>query len=169
MTFTKDKVKSTEDLKKLLDKAIQKARVTKENDLCKYLPGDAGGYMHHFTLKKLKKSAPEQLGSLIQEFIVDAPQLKALNPKPRAPRGSRKKRDLVSFNRLDIERLSDLARKAGLHDLLAKLSPKRSVATLKRELIRSIKANNVSHELWNGYVDAVTILSAKGISTQENI
>ena len=41
--------------------AIKKVNGRKENDLCKYIPGSGGGYMHHFTLKKMKskKEDPE--------------------------------------------------------------------------------------------------------------
>lgn len=161
MSFIKEqpqfKMKSGDELKKVIEKAIGKVRGTKENDLCKFLPGDAGGYMHHFTLRKLKKTNPEQLSSLLQEFIIDAPQPKTLNPKQRAPRGSRKKKDLITFNRTDIERVLDLARRAGYSDLVAKFSPKRSVSSLKRELIRSIREGKVNNDLWNAYVESTTL------------
>ncbi len=162
MAFTKEqsslKMKGGEELKKVIDKAISKVRGSKENDLCKFLPGDSGGYMHHFTLRKLKKTNPEQLSSLLQEFIIDSSSPKTLNPKQRAPRGSRKKKDLLTFNRVDIERVLELARKAGDSALIAKFSPKRSLSSLKRELIRSIRENRVNQELWSAYSESITVM-----------
>lgn len=154
------KMKSGEELEKLIDKAIKKVHAKKENDLCKYLPGPKGGYIHHFTMRKLKHSNPAQLFSLLQDFIINSNSPKALEPKPRAPRGSRKKRDLFNFSRSDIERVLELARKAGDRDLLAKLSPRRSMPTLKRELIRSIRANQANEELWIAYKENLSALQA---------
>lgn len=165
MTLLKEqapfKMKTGEELKKIIEKAIQKVRGSKENDLCKFLPGPTGGYMHHFTLKKLKNTNPDELSTLLQEFIIDASQPKTLNPKQRAPRGSRKRKDLVTFNRTDMDRLVDLARRAGYSDLVAKFSPKRSLASLKRELIRSIRENKINPELWNSYAETIALSSLK--------
>jgi hypothetical protein len=113
--------------------------------------------MHHFTLIKLKNNNPQELNSLLQEFIIDATAPKTLHPKQRAPRGSRKRKDLVTFNRPDMERLIDLARKAGYSDLVAKFSPKRSITSLKRELIRSVRENRINQELWNSYAEMMSI------------
>lgn len=161
MAFVKElsqpKMKTNEELKKIIEKAIQKVRGTKENDLCKFIPGPSGGYMHHFTLRKMKNTQPNELSSLLQEFIIDASQPKTLHPKQRAPRGSRKRKDLVTFNRTDMEKLIDLARKAGYSDLVAKFSPKRSLTSLKRELVRSIRENRINQELWNNYVEVMAI------------
>lgn len=147
-----------EELEKLLEKAIKKVAGTKENDLCKYIPGPAGGYMHHFTMRKIKNSDPAQLYKLIDENIIQAEVPHALNPKPRAPRGSRKRRDFVSFTRTDIEKVLELARKTNDADLLARFSPKRSLPALKKELIRSIRSNQICPELWNSYVESITTL-----------
>lgn len=148
------------ELEDLIQKAIKKVDGSKENDLCKYIPGPSGGYMHHFTLKKIKNSNPEELFSLLKKFIVEKKDPEALDPKPRAPRGSRKRRDLVNFTRSDIERVLDLARKVGDQDLLVRFSPKRSLPTLKRELTRSIRHNQVNQELWNAYAEAIATLQS---------
>lgn len=162
MTLTQDdaKVKTSDEIEKILDKAIKKVRGTKENDLCKFLPGEGGGYMHHFTLRKMKSAEPTNLTALLQRFIINVDHPNVINPKPRAPRGSRKKRDVVSFSRNDIERVLELARQAGDKDLLAKFSPKKSFPSLKRELIRTIRESRVIPELWNAYVE--------GINSQSN-
>lgn len=156
----KPTLKNRGDLEKTIDNAIKKVHGSKENDLCKYLPGPTGGYMHHFTMKKLKKTNPDQLNDLLQEFVVAAQQPKALEPKSRAPRGSRKRRDLLTFSRMDIERVLELAREAGDKDLLSKFSPKRSLPTLKRDLTRSIRENKVCPELWTAYTEAIATLKA---------
>ena len=148
--------KKREELEKLIDKAIKKIQGTKENDLCKYLPGPTGGYMHHFTLRKLKNVDPEQLFDLVQKFIIESEPPRILNPKQRAPRGSRKRSDFVNFTRSDIEKVLDLARKMGDKDLVARFSPKRSLPSLKRELIRSIRESCINQDLWNAYTEAMT-------------
>ena len=85
--------KKLKDLETVIAKAIKKVGASKENDLCKYLPIETGGYMHHFTLKKLKYKNPQELASIIEEFIIKAERPIAVPPKARAPRGSRKRRN----------------------------------------------------------------------------
>ncbi len=153
-----------EELEKLLEKAIKKVAGNKENDLCKYIPGPSGGYMHHFTMRKIKNSDPNQLFKLIDDNIIKVEVPRALHPKPRAPRGSRKRRDFVSFTRTDIEKVIDLARRTGDSDVLARFSPKRSLPALKRELIRSIRNNQICSELWTNYVESIsTLQNAPGL------
>lgn len=142
-----------EELEKLIDNAIKKVRGDKENDLCKFIPGPAGGYVHHFTFRKWKNSDPAHLFKLLQKFIVEMDTPKALDPKPRAPRGSRNRPNFFSFTRTDIERVLEVAKQVGDKDLLARFSPKRSFPVLKKELIRSIRENKVNHDLWNAYAE----------------
>src|SRR5262245_24354675 len=110
MMNSKQSAKDQDQLEQLIDIALKKVESKKENALCKFLPGPGGGYMHHFTLKKLKNSDPQQLFDLLQKFIINIPKPRPLDPKPRAPRGSRKKREVISFTRTDIEKVLDLAR-----------------------------------------------------------
>lgn len=150
-----ERTSSKEEIEKLIGKAIKKVCGNKENDLCRYLPGPSGGYMHHFTLKKMKGTAPDQLLKMLRTFILDSDSPRVIHPKPRAPRGSKKRRDLINFTKTDIERVLELARQVGDKDLLARFSPKKPLPALKRELIRSIRNGIVSIELWNAYVEAV--------------
>lgn len=143
------------EIEKFIEKAIQKVSGDGENDLCRYLPGPSGGYMHHFTLKKLKNSSPEQLLNMLKKFVLDSDFPRALAPKQRAPRGSKKKKDFVSFTKHDIDRVLELARQVGDKDLLARFSPKKPLPSLKRELVRAIRNNQLDFELWNAYVEAV--------------
>ncbi|ACZ33325.1 conserved hypothetical protein [Chlamydia pneumoniae LPCoLN] len=152
-----------EEIEKLIGKAIKKVCGNKENDLCRYLPGPSGGYMHHFTLKKMKSAAPEQLLKMLKTFILESETPRTINPKPRAPRGSKKRRDFINFTKTDIERVLELARQVGDKDLLARFSPKKPLTSLKRELIRSIRNGIVSVELWNAYVEAVKAVSSPNL------
>ena len=65
------KLAELKDLEGIISKAIKKVNGRKENDLCKYIPMTSGGYMHHFTLKKMKNRQPQELGSLIEKFIIN--------------------------------------------------------------------------------------------------
>lgn len=158
MTLQEEKKKSLqirEELENLIEAAIRKVGASKENDLCRYLPGPKGGYMHHFTMRKLKNSNPEELFKLLQSCILRHTSPKELDPRPRAPRGSRGYRDYFSISRSEIERVLELAAEAGDDHLIAKFSPKRSLPMLKKELIKSIKAERVNPELWNAYVESI--------------
>jgi hypothetical protein len=150
-----EKTKSFKEIEEIISKAIKKVNGTKENDLCKYIPGDSGGYMHHFTLKKMKNRQPGELGTLLEKFIINTEKPSSLPPKQRAARGSRKKRDQYTFSRMQLEKMLQLARQSGDSEMVTMLSPKKSLATSKRELIASIRHGKVEPELWNFYVEAL--------------
>jgi len=149
------KGKSLKELEDIIAKAIKKVGGNKENDLCKYLPMDSGGYMHHFTLRKMKTREPQQLGTLIEKFIIKTDRPSSVAPKRRAPRGSRKRRDNLSFSRMQLDRMLQIARLAGDKEVISMLSPKKSLPLVKRELISSIRHGRVEQELWNSYVDCM--------------
>src|SRR5690349_2670882 len=96
-TETISGLKSLEDIEDVIEKAIKKVGGRKENDLCKYLPMSTGGYMHHFTLRKMKLKQPHELGTLIEKFIINASKPSVIPPKQRAARGSRKRKDQITF------------------------------------------------------------------------
>jgi hypothetical protein len=154
------KQKNFKEIEEVLSRAIKKVGVRKENDLCKYIPMNSGGYMHHFTLKKMKKKNPQELSSMIKQFIINVDRPLAVAPKPRAARGSRKRRDQISFTKWQLERLLNIARLAGDKEIISILSPKKSLASYKRELIQAIRQNKVDQELWNGYVESVNAQNA---------
>lgn len=163
MSFTeemKTNTKSLAELEDVIAKAIKKVKGKKENDLCKYIPMSSGGYMHHFTLRKMKYKNPKDLGSMIEKFIMNPDRPLVVPPKPRAARGSRKKKDNLNFTKLQLERLLNMARLAGDKEMISMLSPRKSLAHCKRELIQSIRHGIVDHELWNGYVEAVNAQQA---------
>jgi hypothetical protein len=148
----KQKIK---DIEGVIVRAIKKVGARKENELCKYIPMNSGGYMHHFTLRKMKQKQPQELSSLLEKYIINMEKPSIVPPKPRAARGSRKRRDQITFTRLQLERMLNIARLAGDKEIISILSPKKSLATYKRELIQSIRQGKVEQELWNGYVESV--------------
>ncbi|MEM8727889.1 MAG: hypothetical protein AAGE99_04185 [Chlamydiota bacterium] len=163
MSFTEQetiKTKKLEQLKSVIERAIKKVRGTKENDLCKYIPMTSGGYMHHFTLRKMKYKNPGELSSMIEKFIIQTDRPLVVPPKQRAVRGSRKKKDQPAFSKLQLERLLNMARLSGDKEMIALLSPKKSLAQSKRELVQSIRNGRVDHELWTAYVEAVNARQA---------
>jgi hypothetical protein len=144
-------------LESLINDAIKKVNASKENDLCRYLPGVQGGYIHHFTFKKMKTEATQSLIDLIQKSIISPANPKKLPHKPRAPRGSRKRFELINFSKTDIDRLMNMVRLSGDKDMIRKLMPKRDLRTIQRELVSSIRNGEANMELWNLYVEQVSL------------
>jgi hypothetical protein len=143
------------ELDTLISHAVKKIGCKKENDICRYLPGENGGYIHHFTMRKMRTEEPEKLKHLITKFIINTDKPASVPPKPRAARGSRKRRDQILFTKIDIERMLSMARQAGDSDMIRKLTPKKDTRTIKRELIASIRHGRVEQELWHSYVESV--------------
>lgn len=148
------KLQSLDDIEDIISQAIKKVGGRKENDLCKYLPMSTGGYMHHFTLRKMKLKQPFELGALIDKFIICPSRPTAIPPKQRAARGSRKRRDQLTFTKTQLDRLLNMARLTGDKEMVSVLSPKKSLATCKRDLIQSIRQGVVDQTLWNSYAEA---------------
>jgi hypothetical protein len=168
MSENESKTKNLREIEDVIAKAIKKVGGRKENDLCKYIPMTSGGYMHHFTLKKLKSKQPGELGTMIEKFIINSDKPHIIAPKQRAARGSRKKRDQVIFTRSQIDRMLSIARLAGDKEMVSVLSPKKSLPSCKRELIISIRHGKVEQELWNAYVEAVNAQQSMASFATEN-
>ena len=152
-------MKNINEIEEVISKAIKKVGGRKENDLCRFIPMTAGGYMHHFTLKKLKTRSPEQLGTLIEKFIINTEKPSSVTPKSRAARGSRKKRDSLQFTRNQLERMLTIARMAGDKEMVAILAPKKSLASCKKDLVSSIRHNRIEPELWNAYLECMNSIN----------
>lgn len=144
----------TARLQDLIDKAVRKIGADKENDICRYIPAEGGGYIHHFTMKKMKHENPQYLCDKIEKHIINPSNPHKVHPKPRAARGSRKRRDHLYFSKNDLERLLHMARISGDKDMVKKLTPRTDLRTIKRELISSIRQGRVEEELWSSYVEA---------------
>ncbi len=143
-------------LENLINSAVKKIGGQKENDICHYLPVPTGGYIHHFTMRKMKTENPQHLAEMITKYIINTNHPQEVVPKPRAARGSRKRRDLFTFSKQDLERMLNMARLAGDKEMIRKLTPKKDLRTIKRELISSIRHGRVEPDLWNLYVEAMT-------------
>lgn len=155
MSNEKFNKQAVDTLNRSIETALKKINSKRESDICRYLPVSTGGYMHHFTFKKMKKEAPEELNTLIEKHINSSAKVSKVPHKPRAARGSRKRRDQFVFSRGDIDTLLHLARIAGNKEMIRKLTPKRDLRTIKRELISSIRHGRVEPELWNSYVEVM--------------
>jgi hypothetical protein len=159
---TMQEARSIEEIEETIGKAINKVGGKRENDLCKYLPMSTGGYMHHFTLRKMKLKQPFELLTLIEKFIIHPSHPSAVAPKQRAARGSRKRRDQLMFTKTQLERLLSMAKVAGDQEMIVALSPKKSLAACKRDLLHSIKNNHANADLWKNYVDALDRVKEHG-------
>lgn len=163
------KAKDVHDIEAVITRAIKKVHARKENDLCRYIPMSTGGYMHHFTLRKLKIKNPSELSSLIEQFIINSEKPLTIPPKQRAARGSRKRKDQLTFTRNQIERMLNIARLAGDKEMVAVLAPKKSLAGSKRELIASIRQNRLEPDLWNAYVESINAVQNGNNSPMQDV
>ena len=158
MAATHEKI-DVKQLEALIQAAVKKIQGKKENDICRYLPVDTGGYIHHFTMRKMKSETPQALQALISKYIINTTKPSTVKPKQRAPRGSRKRRDQVYFTKQDLERMLTIARGANDKEMIRKLTPKRDLKSLKKELISAIKHGHhgsIEQELWNAYIETVS-------------
>lgn len=157
MSATQEKTK--QDLKQLdnlISAATKKINGKKENDICRYIPSPTGiGYIHHFTMRKMRSEEPEKLHAMISKYIVNVDKPTNVAPKQRAARGSRKRRDQIVFTKQDIDRMLHIARTAGDRDMIRKLTPKKDLRSIKRELISSIRHGHIDQDLWHSYVEIV--------------
>ncbi len=149
------KTKNLREIEDVIARAIKKVGAKRESDLCRYISMPGGGYMHHFTWKKKKTKQPQELGALIEESIINSNHPSMVAPKPRAARGSRKRRSAVTFTRIQLEQLLGMARQTGNKEMVSLLSPQLPLEKCKRELIASIRHNRVETELWNAFSEAV--------------
>ncbi|MCB1113392.1 MAG: hypothetical protein KDK62_01400 [Chlamydiia bacterium] len=151
-----EKNKATgKQLDQLIERAAKKVGARKENDICRYIPGTKGGYIHHFSMRKMKHENPEELASLLNNYILNVDNPKQQKPSPRAPRGSRKKKDHLPLTKQDIDLLLGLARKSGAKEIVRKLAPRRDLKSVKRDLLSSIKHGRVEEDLWHSYTEIV--------------
>lgn len=155
MTVAQKEDTKTQHVEETISKAIRKLGIKKENELCKYLPMKSGGYMHHFTFRKMKTKQPQELASQVERYVLQSDKPIIVPPKQRAARGSRKRRDHMNFTRNQLERMLNIARLAGDKEIISILSPRKSLATCKRELIQSIRQGRLEQDLWNSYVEAI--------------
>lgn len=124
--------------------------------------------MHHFTLKKMKNRQPQELGTLIEKFIINTEKPSSVKPKQRAPRGSRKRKEPSAFTRQQLERLLQIARATGDKEMIAILAPHKSLAACKKDLIASIRQGRVEPELWHAYSEASALVNASQLKEESS-
>lgn len=157
---TQDKVDSRQ-MEALIQSAIKKIQGRKENDICRYLPVETGGYIHHFTMRKMKTTAPGVLQQLISKYILNVEKPTTVKPKQRAARGSRKPRDQVILSKQDVERILRVVDRNGDKEVIRKLIPRKDLRSLKKELISAIRQGlhgPIEQELWNAYTETIGLL-----------
>jgi hypothetical protein len=147
---------NSQELETVLSSAMKKIGGKDENSICRYLPGKSGGYIHHFTFRKLKKNEPDQLSELLKRYILNADSPIEMNPKRRAARGSRKRKDAYLVPKTEFDQILQIARSAGHSDLIRKLMRPRDLKTAQKELVAAVKRGIIDHELWNSFVEAAT-------------
>lgn len=141
--------------------AMRKVGAKDDNELCRYIPATKGsGYIHHFSLRKLRSKDPEHYTQLLNKYVVNHSAPEKLPPKTRAPRGSRKRRELLALTKQDIDLLLSLARQSGQKEIVRKLNPPRELRALRRELLASIRRNEVKEDLWLSYSEAIAAAHA---------
>ena len=147
------------ELEQLITTAMKKVDGKKENAICHFLPGPTGGYMHHFTLRKMKKEGHPALANMIRRYIIEIEKPSTIRPKQRAARGSRKKKGQVILSDADAERILTYVRAAGDKEMSRKLLPRKELKVIRRELINSIRDGQINNDLWNTYVEYVESVS----------
>lgn len=145
-------------LESLIKTAMKKLGLSTENSLCRYIPSGTEGYIHHFTMRKMKTEDPVHLAELITKHIINKDNPHKVSPKKRAPRGSRKRRDQLPFTKHDIEKILSMARLANEHDLVRKLAPSKDFRAVKKELLASIRREEVDQALWHSYAEMAQML-----------
>ena len=141
-------------LNEVISQALKKLNTSEEKDLCRYLPGEKGGYIHHFSYKKMKHCLPEKLIALLQQYVTNPS-----NPQPLEPRKrERKKRGALSglnLSEMQLKRLVLLAESSGDEDLAELLKPKLSLSDCQKALIDMVRNQTVDVSLWKDYVQAI--------------
>lgn len=152
----KEKLKSVSDIEKILEKAMAKAQVQKESDLCHYIPIQ-GKRLHHLALVRMKKNSPGELENLLNQFVLEKNKLKKLPPRQRNKREleaneeDSKNQKGIKFSFNQIQRLLEIAKKEGEEDLVILLASQQSLPQIQKQLIRSIREKQIDQSLWDIY------------------
>lgn len=107
-------------LENLIQEAISKVNGKNETNICRFIPSrlSSGGYMHHFTLKKMKREHPEELYDLIQAYIIQIDQPQEISAKPPERPCTYIKKQLFTVTEAEMDRIIDLATRAQDLELL---------------------------------------------------
>lgn len=78
-------------LEELIKQAVLKIKGKSERCLSRFLPSPGGGYLHHFTLRKMLTDCPEKAYELIQKHIIQIETPIELPPRPPDSRSAHHK------------------------------------------------------------------------------
>ncbi len=140
-------------LEKSIKKALARTNSKNELDLRKYIPSqadDKSGYLHHFSLNKMKKTNPEQLNKLIEEFILTPP-----SPKPIAGGKRNQKSRFPRSESSMLIKLINIALKSGDQDAVRYLIEKCSIKEIRHAFIRTLMERKIDEQLWEAYKASV--------------
>ena len=137
-----------------ITEALERTGVNKEYTLCRYLPSNDEGPMHHQTMRKMKKNNPEKLKELLRAFIINASSVKQLDSKPRIYRKSGKNH-AFNFDESTLKKIVQMAEEKGDEELLKQLRPKRSFTAVKKEFMRTVREDKIDEGLWENYKESL--------------
>ncbi|MDX8430213.1 MAG: hypothetical protein SNF33_00150 (plasmid) [Candidatus Algichlamydia australiensis] len=132
---------------------MRKVGVSKEFDLCSYLP-EGGRRTHHFTYEKLKIKNPKDLICLLEKHILENSAPQQYPSKPRSKKGSSGSLQL-NLKKNQAQELLQLAKESGNAELIELLKPAYPLKEIQKELILSIKEKRADRSLWKAYEEAI--------------
>jgi len=137
------------NLQSTIKQAVKKVNGEKEFDICRYIPGDKGYYLHHLSYGRLKRQEPKTLQKLLKTHILESKQPKKFPSAPRSARDHTSVPKTLKLSAPELRKILDLVKGSGDADLANKLQPKMSLPQLKRLLIASIRGNEPDQNLWD--------------------
>ena len=149
-TMTRELGSNVSELESAIARSMTKLNLKSENEICRYLP-DGEGYLHHFSFKKMKKTDPKKLLSMISDHIIDAHAPKRMPSKPRVYSRTTSSK-VLKIDRKHARELLELAQQSNNQSLIEALSPALSLREVQRDLIQSIKEKKGDVALWETYL-----------------
>lgn len=150
-------IESESDLKKIkryLLKAMKKIKAKEEKELCKYLPDPSKKEaIHHFTMRKMMDKNPSDFIKMLEKYILKPKKIQILPCRKRKSR--KQKQSAINLTDKDFERMLEIAKITGDHEMISKLTPKKSLKDIQKELISSIRLGAVNTVLWKAYVNFI--------------
>jgi len=152
-TFHASAQSTLEELEEAIFRAMDRVNVKKETDLCHFLPGK-NGRLHHFAFGKMKKVQPTELLQMIREYILEKETPETFSSIPR-PALMVKRQVEVKLKRSQINRLVDILKKVGDHELISTLAPHQTLAQVQKLMLEMIRKKEVDQDLWETYVKLI--------------
>jgi len=145
---------NTSILAEYIEKACNKMKVSTEYELCKYINFE-DSRIHHFTFKRMKLNEPKELAELIDSQILTNEKPMIQTSKPRQKRNLNTKKFQISLSRSQISKVIAALEANEEYELVQLFSPPPSPKELKRQLIKSIKDDEIDPKLFETYLSLV--------------